>query len=107
MKRRQYKTKRLIIRPHEPRDYIAWKFAYTKCLTQKSKWDRGPMSEKDCTRKIFNEIVARHNRLSRLDHTYVLAIYEKKSGNFVGNIDIFIICRDALQIADGLETQSL
>jgi [ribosomal protein S5]-alanine N-acetyltransferase len=100
VQRRTYKTKRLIIRPHRPSDYEEFLFAYTQCGRQKNKWDRGPMPARECSKKIFKSIIARHNKLAGLDHTYVWALYDRKSGRMVGNIDIFIICRDALQFAN-------
>jgi RimJ/RimL family protein N-acetyltransferase len=100
MKRISFKTKRLIIRPHRSSDHKEWLFGYTKSLSKKSKYDRSPLKESECTKKIFNKIRARHEKLARLDHTYVWAMYDKKTKRFVGNIDVFVICRDTLQIAN-------
>ncbi|OQW53674.1 MAG: hypothetical protein A4S09_07150 [Proteobacteria bacterium SG_bin7] len=88
MIRKTFRTKRLIIRPHLASDHKEWTFAYTKCLPKKSKYDRGPMKEGECTKKIFNKIRSRHEKLSRLDHTYVWAMYDQKTKRLIGTIDI-------------------
>lgn len=100
MQRNMFKTKRLVIRPYKLSDYQEWFYAYTCCYKKRSKFDRGRLNANDCSKDIFKKIITRHQRLAKLDHTYVWGIFDKKSGRILGAIDIFIICRDVLQVAN-------
>ena len=100
MIRNTARTKRLIIRPLKIRDYKAWFDAYTKSPTKKSKYDRGGYPESTCTLKKFKSNLNRYQKMSNTDTTYVWGVFEKKTHELIGILDISIICRGSLQVAN-------
>lgn len=98
MNRRKINTRRLVIRPYRITDYPHWVFAYTQCDPKKSKYDRDPLTPRKCKIETFRILLKKHEKLAKQDHTYQWAIFEKRSGLLIGNIQIFMKCRDRLQI---------
>lgn len=98
MLRKVYKTRRLELRPYRVKDYECWRQA---CLLPNSKvtnkWDvKAPTPSK----KFFTRIVKRHFANAHQDQTYVWGVFEKKSGKLIGVVDIHILQRDVLQMAN-------
>ncbi len=100
MKRNIFKTKRLILRRLKTADYKAWFDAYVNSNPEKNRWDRGPMSAKDCTRKIFKQVMTKQEKLAKKDDYYRYYIFEKKSKAIVGFIDFDIFVRGTHQFAN-------
>jgi ribosomal-protein-alanine N-acetyltransferase len=100
MKRNPLKTKRLVLRALEDRDYESWFDAYTKGLPKQSKWDMDPMDKKKCTKKWFKKVKSQHERLAAKDDYYRFYVFEKKSGQILGHIDFDIYVRGNHQFAN-------
>lgn len=100
MKRLEVKTSRLILRALKNTDYDKWYDAYANGLPQKTKWDRGPLKPKQCTRKIFRKVKKNHEALARTDDYYRYYIFDKKSGDIVGLIDFDVFVRGSHQFAN-------
>lgn len=92
MKRNTCVTKRLSIRPLRAADYKVW-------------FDRDPYPAKECSEKKFKFNLKKYRRMAKADTTYVWGIFEKKSGSLVGILDISIIKRNSLQVANLAFTQ--
>ena len=99
-KRKQFRTKRLVLRPYRASDYKTWFDFYVNRQKQRSKYDRAPMPAKDCTRAEFEKICRRHERNSRHDRVYVYGGFEIRTGRMVGIVDIGLIRRDIYQMAN-------
>ncbi|MEK6774274.1 MAG: GNAT family protein [Bdellovibrionota bacterium] len=100
MKRLEFRTQRLILRPLKKSDYLAWYDAYTKGLPKQSKWDRGPLAPKKCTQRWFDKVKKEHEDLAKKDDYYRYYIFEKKTGALIGQIDFDIFVRSTHQFAN-------
>jgi ribosomal-protein-alanine N-acetyltransferase len=100
MKRLEFKTKNLILRPLENKDYQSWFDAYVNGLPQQNKWDRAPMKASQCTKKWFNKVKNEHEKLAKRDDYYRYYVFEKKTGAIVGQIDFDIFVRSTHQFAN-------
>jgi [ribosomal protein S5]-alanine N-acetyltransferase len=100
MIRKTHKTKRLILRPLQKSDYDVWFDAYANCLPKKSKWDRGPLERKLCTRKWFIKTKKKLEQLAKKDDYYRYYIFEKSTGRIIGLIDFDIFVRSTHQFAN-------
>lgn len=100
IKRVETKTRRLVLRALKSSDYKAWYDAYVNPKPKQSKWDRGPLDPKLCTRRWFNKIRKEHQDLARKDDYYRYYVFEKKSGAIVGQIDFDIFVRGSHQFAN-------
>lgn len=100
MKLLEVKTPRLTLRPLRKSDYINWHDAYAKGLPKKSKWDQGPLESKKCTKKVFEKVKNKLDRLAKKDDYYRFYVFEKKSGAIVGQIDFDIFVRSTHQFCN-------
>lgn len=100
MIRKTHKTKRLIIRPLNLSDYTEWYDSLVNCLPKQSKWDRGPLDKKLCTKRCFNKAMKHHELLAKKDDYYRYYAFDKKSGKIVGHIDFDIFIRSHHQFAN-------
>ncbi|MGZ3775619.1 MAG: GNAT family N-acetyltransferase [Pseudobdellovibrionaceae bacterium] len=100
MLRKEVRTKRLVLRPLRPSDYLVWFDCWVNRLPSQSKWDSGPKTSRQCSRAYFNKVVARHNKLSKNDDYYWFGVFEKKSGHLIGGIDFDVFVRSTHQFAN-------
>ncbi len=100
MKRGHTLTKRLHIRPYRASDYIAWFESNSNSLPKQSKYDHGPYSAKECSKEIFKTLLEKYKKMDGAEGTYVWGVFEKRSGRLIGVLDISIICRGPLQVAN-------
>lgn len=100
MKRQEFRTRRLILRPLKKSDYLAWYDAYANGLPKQSKWDSEPLSPKKCTRKWFDKIKKEHEDLAKKDDYYRYYVFEKKTGALIGQIDFDVFVRSTHQFAN-------
>lgn len=98
MLRKVYKTRRLELRSYSMKDYELWRNA---CLLPSSKitnkWD---VTAPKPSPKKFASIVKRHIVQASQDQTYVWGVFEKKSHKLIGVVDIHILQRNVLQMAN-------
>ncbi|AGH95930.1 GNAT family N-acetyltransferase [Pseudobdellovibrio exovorus] len=100
MRRGLFKTRRLILRAINSKDYDVWFDAYVNRLPQKSRWDAPPLSADKCTRKIFQKVLKEHEQLAKVDDYYRYYLFEKKTGAIVGQVDFDIFVRSTHQFAN-------
>lgn len=100
MKRNTFKTKRLILRSLKTADYKFWFDAYVNSEPEKNRWDIGPMPAKDCTRRIFKQVMSKQEKRAIKDDYYRYYVFEKKSKAIVGFIDFDIFVRGTHQFAN-------
>ncbi|MGE0632740.1 MAG: GNAT family N-acetyltransferase [Pseudobdellovibrionaceae bacterium] len=100
MKRQTCKTRRLILRPLENKDFEAWYDAYVNGLPKQNKWDRKPMKPSQCTRKMFHKIKKEHESLAKNDDYYRYYVIERKTNAIVGLIDFDVFVRGSHQFAN-------
>lgn len=100
MRRRSIKTRRLEIRPYKRSDYKAWYDTCVHALPKQSTYDSGPIPASKCTKKEFSAKIRRYSEKADADIVYVWGVFERKTGLLIGVLDIAIISRDVLQIAN-------
>jgi ribosomal-protein-alanine N-acetyltransferase len=100
MKRKEVRTRRLILRPLGSRDFEAWHDAYAQGLPKQNKWDREPLKPRECSKKLFSKVKAKLKALAKKDKYYRYVIFEKKSGALIGFIDFDIFVRSHHQFAN-------
>ena len=94
------KTRRLVLRPLEIRDFNAWFDAYVNGLPKQNKWDLEPMKAKQCSKIQFHRIRRKFEILVKKDDYYRLYVFEKKTGAIVGLVDFDIFVRGSHQFAN-------
>lgn len=100
MKRPIFETKRLILRPLRKSDYWTWYESNVECGPKKSKWDTGPRDPRSCSKKWFDIIRKKHQKLARDDEYYFWGAFERTSGRLVGHVDFSIFVRSTHQFAN-------
>lgn len=100
MKRKEYKTKRLILRPLRASDFDRWYDAYVNGLPKQSPWDIEPLKPSRCSESIFNEVMHRHEELAQEDDYYRFYAFEKKTGSIIGLVDFDVYVRGCIQFAN-------
>lgn len=100
MKRQEFRTRRLILRPLKNSDYEAWLDAYAKGLSKKSKWDRDPLDPKKCSARSFAKEKRVLHSLAAKDDYYRYYVFERKTGAIVGQVDFDIFLRSTHQFAN-------
>lgn len=100
IKRKEVRTRRLVLRPLKGSDYSAWFDAYVNALPKQSKWDCGSKDQKTCSIARFRKLKARHEELAKQDDWYWFGVFEKKSGVLIGHIDIDVFVRSTHQFAN-------
>ena len=102
------KTKRLVLRPYRPSDYVEWVKAFSSRKPAQNEFDDGPKPLSELTRARLNRICRVHADIASKDFCYVWCIFEKKSGAILGWVDLYIFDRGHVQSANfgyGLHNQ--
>src|SRR5262245_3573146 len=100
MKRKSYRTARLELRPFTLRDFNAWVAAHEAAKPPLDKFDISPWPINRRTKAEFKALVKRQLKKANLDKVYVWNIFVRKTGEFVGRIDIATIAREPHQMAN-------
>jgi ribosomal-protein-alanine N-acetyltransferase len=95
-----FKTKRLVLKPITEKDYDVWLDAYTNRMPAQNKWDSGPLPKAKCSKRAFKKIVRKLEQLAKSDDYYRYYIFERKTGNIVGQIDFDVFVRSTHQFAN-------
>ena len=98
--RKTYRTKRLELRPYKLADFAAWVWGHQNFLPKKNKYDWQPPRQFHPTRKQFREVMLRQHRKAKAGTTYIYPVFKKSTGAWIGVIDIHILNRDELQVAN-------
>jgi RimJ/RimL family protein N-acetyltransferase len=100
MKRKAIKTRRLELRPLVGADHATWFEAYAEGGGKRSKYDLEAYAPGRCSRAVFLRLLARHSRLARADDVYAFGVFHRRSRVLVGTVDIGILHRRHLQVAN-------
>ncbi len=79
-----FATKRFIIRPLEPRDFLAWSNAYDSMFPKQHEFDEE--KPKDLSRKGFRQLLRKSKDFRRRRIIYAYGVFEKKTGRLMGNL---------------------
>lgn len=100
MKQSSIKTKRLELRPLNIKDHDVWFQAYACSPKKKSKYDRDPYPARTCTKIAYKKILKKYKKMAADDKTYIWGVFDRKSKALIGLLDISIINRRPLQLAN-------
>ncbi len=93
------KTKRLILRPLAKSDYLAWRTAHSTMLPPKNKWDSKNKDESKLTKSEFYLIVKDQDRRIKNEIYFYYALFNKKTGEYLGNCGVGNFVRSLTQSA--------
>lgn len=94
------RTGRLVIRPYRLSDYRRWAEGMRARSPARSRFDPGPAPPERTTREHFAAAVARNRARAKQDLHYVLGVFDQRSGEHLGAVDLFVLVRYSLQIAN-------
>lgn len=100
MKRFPLKTKRLMIRPLELRDFKRWLKSQELTGEKRDKYDVVALPLKRRTYKTFKASVLRQRGSEKADRRYVWNLFLRKTGELIGFMDVKTINRDTYQMAN-------
>lgn len=92
-------TRRLVLRPLEPRDYEFWREAELDAPPRRNRWDRGPRSAREATPAEFRSLLRRQATWRKSDSFYILGVFERATGALVGNVSVMNVMRGVTQSA--------
>lgn len=93
-------TKRLILRPQQPRDYEAWYAGFAGRLPSLGKYDEGPVDLSECDLQYFSNLCQRHQKRALQDRDYIFGVFMRETNQHLGNIDLSTIRREENQWAN-------
>ena len=93
-------TKRLILRPQHKSDYESWYTGFIGRLPKQHPYDEGKLDMDGCDLAWFSELCTRHQELAKKDWVYIFGIFERETGQHLGNIDLSTIRRKDNQWAN-------
>ncbi len=100
MKRKEVRTRRLILRPLKISDYPVWLEIITNSLPAQNRWDKGPQPKRKCSKRRLKKIIDAHHQDAKRDDCYWFGVFEKKTGQLVGAVDFDIFLRSTHQFAN-------
>lgn len=93
------KTRRLIIRPMKASDYKIWLKANDSLLPSQNRFDGGKRPPERVTRQAFHKILKPRRVLWEKDRFYMMSIFDKNSGDFIGVMNVIPHIRNIFQTA--------
>lgn len=97
MKRRSIRLRRLELRSYRMVDYASWFDAHVNSPSRKSKYDQDPIEQTKASKTHFKELIQRHKDREKADQVYVWGVFELRTGELVGMLDIAILDRRKIQ----------
>lgn len=92
------KTKRLVIRPLELKDYSAWKKAFSTMGPPQNRWDKKNRPLEELTLAKFTKILREQKSLRAKDYFYDFAVLNKE-GEMLGTVSLMNVVRGLSQTA--------
>lgn len=96
----QVTTKRLVIRPLVDGDYEQLQKSYAERAPKKSKYDNGPVDPKETPRAWFKKLIKIYKKRAADDQIYIFGVFDRKTGQHIGSVDIATIVRHTLNWAN-------
>jgi len=100
MIRKNYRTRRLVIRPYRTADYEAWASGHQNLLPKQYFYDWVPPKNWNATPALFRKVILRQQRKAKEGRHFVYPVFLRQSGEWVGVMDVFVIDRTVLQVAN-------
>lgn len=100
MKKNEFRTRRLFIRPLKMSDYPQWRAGVMSGLAKQDKWDREPLTKKEASKARFQKLVSQIRQMAKMDDVYIFSVFEKRSGKLIGTIDFDVFIRACHQFAN-------
>ena len=94
------RTRRLEIRPYRTSDHDAWIAGFTSRSAPRHRYDGGPHDPRKTPRTWFRALCRKHRRLWKRDEVYVLGVFDRRTGNHLGHVDIGVVERRETQRAN-------
>ena len=85
------KSKSLIIRPYKVTDYKLILASNVNRLAIQNKYDSAIPTTSDSNLATFNKRIEKQRELGKNRHHFIFGIFHKKTGEYVGQIDLFTI----------------
>lgn len=92
MKRLFRKTKRLIIRPLDAKDFDAWKNGHLGLVGLRNTWDIGPRPTDELTKANFKKVLSGLKKLREKDRFYDLGVFDRQ-GDLIGGVSLMEVVR--------------
>ncbi len=92
MQQLKRKTRRLVVRPLELKDYAAWKEANLKMSKPKNTWDLGARLPDALKKSDYKSILRAQAEKRKRDYFYDLAVFNKK-GELIGGVSLMEVSR--------------
>ncbi|MCC7442033.1 MAG: GNAT family N-acetyltransferase [Bdellovibrionales bacterium] len=92
-----FRTPRLELRPFTLADHAAWKAAHEARLPDVYAYDAPPRTPEELTRAAFAKRVRTHREMRKTDRFYCLGVFLRKTGEYLGAVDVFVILRGDIQ----------
>lgn len=83
------RSKRLELRPFLASDFTEWLAVYDRLKPKQNEWDTKPRPKAQRTRKHYLEMLAKHRNAVKRG-VYILAVFERATGEYVGVIDLYV-----------------
>lgn len=90
------KTRRLVIRPLELKDYAVWREAHLVMKKPQNTWDMGPRSPDALKKSDYRSILRAQVEKRQRDLFYDLAVFNK-SGQLIGGVSLMEVSRGISQ----------
>jgi ribosomal-protein-alanine N-acetyltransferase len=86
------KTRRLVIRPLEVKDYEVWKKAHLDMSKSLNTWDLGPRTPETLKKSDYKKILRAQAEKRKRDSFYDFGVF-KKDGQLIGGVSLMEIVR--------------
>ncbi len=99
LKRKTYQTRRLVLRPYRETDFSTWRDVLSTALPKKTPQDWEAPPGQKFTRQVFAQIKRRQEKAVDKGH-FVWPIFIEKHNQFIGFVDVTVLIRDSIQVAN-------
>lgn len=93
-------SRRLVVRPYRLSDYEAWSKAMRERRAPVDKFDEGPPPPTHLTERAFKCRVDSYWSDAAIDQFYNYGVFDRKSGEHLGNVSIYVLQRDPMKWAN-------
>lgn len=92
--------RRVILRPFSTGDYQAWREANLNTLEKQNKYDSPKCRPQAISQTSFRVRVKRLRAKAKRDECYVYGVFNKKTGQHLGTVSLYLIMRQGLNWAN-------
>jgi RimJ/RimL family protein N-acetyltransferase len=85
---------RLVLRPFHASDFENWRCAHKQRKPKQNIWDPGALPARKLTRTAFATMLRHHQKMAAERRLFVFAAFDKKTGEHLGTIDIYLFSHE-------------